>query len=639
MPNVNQLIWAARMIGGTLRPRSAKVGFPITADGSGTPNATDGSRAQVAAFYQARMGHLKRNHEKAILSRARYFCFFAAFCVILAILLYLSLAGHFLPIWPAVLPVVPAIFSIEKARRCKNRARDAISVLGLYQRRLDRVRHEWMGKGDPGSDLEMPEHPSARDLDFFGEGSMFELLCDVETPSGRETLAKWLQFPASREEAIARQQSVRCLRDRIKLREALARLREGEASEFSWNKLREWLVAAPVKLPRWAPWVGLALSLSLGVVAGCWGAGILQAADAVWVLALIVAGEIGLAQCLRSRVRSILAVLLWPARKVESLRRFSALVQEEQLDSPQLTELQRKLRGSSERIARLERLLRLIELRRDEWLFYLLLLLLWTTQWTVQLEWWRERHGRELVEWMRVLGEFESLMAIAAYAYENPVDPFPELADDGPLFEATAIGHPLIDARTCVRNDLKLGGHTGFLMITGSNMSGKSTLLRTVGLNATLAWMGAPVRASRLRVSDLQVCTSIGVEDSLLHGASHFYAEVQRLKATLDRARAGQPVLFLIDELFGGTNSADRRTAAEAVIRSLVEHKAIGLVTSHDLALSEIGEMQELKGANVRFTDLPSAEGFMKFDYRIYPGKLEHGSALTIVKLMGLLPQ
>jgi DNA mismatch repair ATPase MutS len=244
---------------------------------------------------------------------------------------------------------------------------------------------------------------------------------------------------------------------------------------------------------------------------------------------------------------------------------------------------------------------------------------LWTTQWTLQLEWWRQRHGRELVKWVTVLGEFESLMAIAAYAYENPDDPFPELADDSPLFEATAIGHPLIDPRTCVRNDLELGGDTRFLMVTGSNMSGKSTLLRTVGLNAALAWMGAPVRASRLRISSFQVYASMRVEDSLLRGASHFYAEVQRLKATLDRAKSGQPVLFLVDELFGGTNSADRRTAAEAVIRSLVEYQAIGLVTSHDLALSEIGEIQELKGANVHFTDLPSADRFMEFDYRIYP--------------------
>lgn len=229
-------------------------------------------------------------------------------------------------------------------------------------------------------------------------------------------------------------------------------------------------------------------------------------------------------------------------------------------------------------------------------------------------------------------------MAIAAYAFENPEDPYPELVDEGPLFEATYLGHPLLDARACVRNDVKLDDETRFFIVTGSNMSGKSTLLRAVGLNATLAWMGAPVRAQRLRLSPLQVCASIRIEDSLLDGTSRFYAEVQRLKAMLDRARTGPPVLFLIDELFGGTNSADRRIAAEALIHSLVERQSIGMVTSHALALSEIGEIQELKGTNVHFADSPAADGRMTFDYRIHRGKLKHGNALRIIKLVGLLP-
>lgn len=204
--------------------------------------------------------------------------------------------------------------------------------------------------------------------------------------------------------------------------------------------------------------------------------------------------------------------------------------------------------------------------------------------------------------------------------------------------EAIALGHPLMDRRTCVCNDLLLTEQKRFLLLTGSNMSGKSTLLRAVGLNATLAWMGAPVYAKRLRLSRLQVCASIRIQDSLLDGSSRFYAEVQRLKAMLDLEKDGKPVLFLIDELFGGTNSADRRVAAEAVIRSLVEHQGIGLVTTHDLALSEIGEMKDLKGMNVHFTDLPTADGQLKFDYRIRSGRLDHGNALKIVKMVGLAP-
>ncbi|HEX5411868.1 MAG TPA: hypothetical protein VFZ27_08385 [Terriglobia bacterium] len=172
-------------------------------------------------------------------------------------------------------------------------------------------------------------------------------------------------------------------------------------------------------------------------------------------------------------------------------------------------------------------------------------------------------------------------------------------------------------------------------MVTGSNMSGKSTLLRTVGLNATLAWMGAPVRATSLRTSQLNICASIRIEDSLLHGLSHFYAEVQRLRAILDQAASGPPVLFLIDELFAGTNSVDRRIAAEAVIRLLLERSAIGLATSHDLALTEIAEKRDLAAANVHLSDTPAVEG-LSFDYLLRKGKLDHGNALKIIQMVGI---
>jgi DNA mismatch repair ATPase MutS len=280
-------------------------------------------------------------------------------------------------------------------------------------------------------------------------------------------------------------------------------------------------------------------------------------------------------------------------------------------------------------------MINLLELRKNEYLFYPLPLVMWTTQWTMRIEQWRAKRGGEVVGWLTALGEFEALIAIAAYAYENPGDPFPEFAVEGPLFDATAMGHPLMDVRTCVRNDLRLGGDLRFMIVTGSNMSGKSTLLRAAGLNATLAWMGAPVRASALRLSPLQICASIRVEDSLMNGRSRFYAEVERLKATFDRASSGALVFFLIDELFGGTNSADRRVAAEAVIRMLVERHAVGLVTSHDLTLAEIAEKPCLRGANVHFSDKPSVEG-LSFDYCLRPGKVDHSNALKIINMMGI---
>lgn len=501
------------------------------------------------------------------------------------------------------------------------------------------MRHEWMGQGDPGMDLREPDHLSARDIDLFGQGSMFELLCDVDTPAGRETLARWLQHEAPVEEIISRQDSIRSLRHRTALREKLELLREGETSELSWGMLRDWLTAPPAHIPRWAPLSALVLPIALAAAFAFWAITLFHSALALWLMVGVGLVEGGVALLLGGRVRAILAELQISGRKLESLRRMCAFVQATPLNAPSLAELQRGFADSTSRIGGLQRLVARLRFRDNEFTVWFFSLSMGTTRTAFGIERWRQRHGRQLVEWMSRLGEFEALMAIAAYAYENPDDAFPEFTGDGPLFEAVGMGHPLMDAQICVRNDVVLDRDERFLLVTGSNMSGKSTLLRSVGLNATLAQMGAPVRAERLRLSPTHVCASIRVEDSLLEGASRFYAEVQRLKAILEMARSGRPVLFLIDELFAGTNSSDRRIAAEAVIGSLATDQAIGLVTSHDMALSEIAEKKQCKGENVHFTDLSTADGSLAFDYRIHPGKLARGNALKIVKLVGLAPE
>jgi len=492
-----------------------------------------------------------------------------------------------------------------------------------------------MGKGDPGEDLEMDGHLSAADLDLFGEGSLYELLCDVHTPAGRETLARWLQQPGKPEEVVSRQQSIRYLRDRIDLREKMALVRAGKADEYSWNAFHSWLAAGPIDFSRWAPWVALLLSFSMVTAGASWWGGLLQAHVALWAMATIAAAEGVLALWLRGRVRRVMEGLLLSVDRLKAIQKLCELIENAKLETPGLVSLQNRLRGLPKGVGRLQRLLVRRDALRNEWFIYVCLLLMWSTQWTIQIERWRQRHGGEFQEQLRALGDFEALMAIAAYAYENPDDPNPEFERDGPLFKATGLGHPLIDPARCVRNDIKLSDETQFLMVTGSNMSGKSTLLRAVGLNATLAWMGAPVRATGLRMSQMKISASIRVEDSLLHGLSHFYAEVQRLRAMLDHATSGPPVLFLIDELFAGTNSADRRVAAEAVIRLLVERRAVGLVTSHDLALTEIAEKHDLAGTNVHFSDTPTAEG-LSFDYHLRKGKLDHGNALKIIQMVGI---
>jgi DNA mismatch repair ATPase MutS len=229
------------------------------------------------------------------------------------------------------------------------------------------------------------------------------------------------------------------------------------------------------------------------------------------------------------------------------------------------------------------------------------------------------------------------LCSLATFAYERPDAVFPELAAgaDGPLFDGADVRHPLIPRDQAVGNDVRLGSECALWIVSGSNMSGKSTLLRAVGLNTALAWAGAPVCCARLRVSPLCIGASIRVNDSLLDNKSRFYAEISRLRDIVDLARGGRPTLFLLDELLSGTNSHDRRIGGAAVIQGLVERGAIGLVTTHDLALAEITATLGERARNVHFED-HIENGQIDFDYHLRPGVVERSNALELMRAVGL---
>jgi DNA mismatch repair ATPase MutS len=248
---------------------------------------------------------------------------------------------------------------------------------------------------------------------------------------------------------------------------------------------------------------------------------------------------------------------------------------------------------------------------------------------------WRQAHGGALRLWMDAIGQMEALLALASYSYERPSDSFPEFVDGPAVFEGEELGHPLVPAALCVRNDVSISGETRVLLVSGSNMSGKSTLLRAVGMNTVLAMAGAPVRARRLRLTPLHVGASIRVNDSLQEGSSRFYAEITRLRQICDFAGGSPPLLFLLDELLQGTNSKDRRIGAEGIVRALVNRGAIGLVSTHDLALTDIGGAVEGHLRNVHFQD-ELANGRMTFDYKLRDGVVAKSNGLELMRSIGL---
>jgi DNA mismatch repair ATPase MutS len=328
------------------------------------------------------------------------------------------------------------------------------------------------------------------------------------------------------------------------------------------------------------------------------------------------------------------------SHELHALAHKLARIERESFSTPHLASLAAALRSSgeppSQAIARLGRMVTLLDSEENQFFQPIAWALLWSTQLAFAVEAWRARQGPAISLWLETLGELEALLALAGYSFEHPDDPFPTIVESGSRFDGHALGHPLLPDAQTTRNDVRLGDdEPRAMLVSGSNMSGKSTLLRTVGINAVLALAGAPVRARALTISPLAIGATLRIEDSLQAGRSRFFAEISRLRELVDRARGPLPLLFLLDEIFHGTNSQDRRVGAEAVIGTLIDQQAIGLVTTHDLALTELTARADGAVVNMHFEDQFS-EGAMTFDYRLRPGVVQKSNALALMRAVGL---
>ena len=475
------------------------------------------------------------------------------------------------------------------------------------------------------------DHLYAADLDCVGTGSVFELLCTARTGEGERIFAEWLLSPAPAEEIRARQQAVEELRSHVELRESLALAGEDVRRAIDTEWLARWGAVgtiAPSSVLRWA--VAAVVVLLLGGLA---------VAPSPMALAPIVALHVATALALRGRVSALVATIDRPARDLRTLALVLAVIERAQFRSPRLQAVAQALmvdgQPPSAQVNRLRRLVDLLDARRNQMFIPFAGVLLWTTQLGLALAAWRARCGPAIGRWVSAVAELEALLSLAQHAYEHPDDPFPELLEEGPVFEGTGLAHPLLPSDRAVRNDVTLDAAHQLLVVSGSNMSGKSTMLRTIGVNVVLAMAGGTVRAQCLRLSPLALGASIRVGDSLLDGRSRFYAEILRLRDILRQAHAPCPLLFLLDEILGGTNSHDRRIGAEAVVRSLVRERSIGLVTTHDLALTSLAEALAPVAANVHFAD-QMVDGELRFDYRMHPGVVTHSNALALMRAVGI---
>lgn len=597
------------------------------------PATTATTDADPAAEYRrrlaARTSSLEREEAQSrALWRYRRIVFAAG-----AVMLLAALGGYLAPWWMA-LPVAVFIALMAIHERVNRRRDHFARAVAYYERGLKRIGDVWAGSGETGERFAAPHHPFAEDLDLFGRGSLFELLSTARTRAGEETLASWLLHPATIEEIRARQEAVAELRPRLDLREDLALLAAEVRTGVDAGMLTAWGSAPPVHFSKAlrlaAPIIGIA---SLAAVIAWLALGWAMAALA----ALVVEGIFFF--LVQERVGHVIAAVEGPSRDLKLFSETLARIERERFSSPRLKELRAALdtggHPPSEQIARLSRMVEILDSTRNIIFAPLALILLIPAQLAFAIERWRQVSGRAVGDWLAAVGEFEALSSFAGYSAEHPADPFPEMVKDGPCFIGEGLAHPLIPSARAVANDVALDERQSALIVSGSNMSGKSTLLRTVGINAVLAQAGAPVRARRLRLSPLTLGASIHILDSLQEGSSRFYAEITRLRQIVDLAKGERPLLFLLDEILSGTNSHDRRIGASSVVKGLVERGAIGLLTTHDLALTEIAEELGGRAVNVHFEDHLEG-GKMTFDYRMQPGVVRKSNAIELMRAVGL---
>ena len=515
------------------------------------------------------------------------------------------------------------------------RARSAAQrSIQFYERGLARIDDRWAGTGEAGDRFRDDRHLYANDLDIFGRGSLFELLSLARTRAGEEALAAWLTHPAAPQEVAARRDAVTELAPALDLREALSLAGSDVAAGVDSNGLVTWAEGSAILSGSWRR--AAAALLTAGIIGSAlyWWA----TADYGYFAAVLVI-EILFSIPQRRSVQRALHSAEAPARDLDILAHVLARLERETFTTARLNDLRRRLDTegvpASWAIGRLHWLVELHDWQHNQFFAPIGAALLWGTHLAWAIEAWRRVHGAHVRSWLRTVGEFEALSSLSAYRFEHPDDVWPDIVEGAATFDGASIGHPLLPAAKMVRNDVHLNGETRLLVISGSNMSGKSTLLRTVGINGVLALAGAPVRATRLLMTPLAIGATLRIQDSLQEGRSRFYAEITRIRELADLARGPEPLLFLLDEIFHGTNSHDRLVGATGVLRSLLDRGAIGLITTHDLALTAIADSLSTRAANMHFEDRFEG-GEIVFDFRMKPGPVTRSNALALMRSVGL---
>lgn len=551
----------------------------------------------------------------------------------------------------AVLAFVAFLALVVVHSRAREEVRWHDTLRALSEEGLARLDRDW----DRLPSIPGPADAAAfaADLDVFGHASLTRILGPVATTPGGTALVRWLLGPAGASTIRERQAAMIELARRYDLRERLAargrlaapaagggRGRDRQVKRFlTWAEGRPWLRERP-----WLLWTGRISPLVAAALMALNAAGLVG--YRTWLALLTV--NLALTFTIGREIQRIFDRAFARESEVQSYSALFRILSEAEFEAPALRWIHGVLTvggvAAHQHMARLHRLLDRAELRHSMFYLPIQAFTLWDIHVLAQLERWQTTAGTRVRRWLEAFGEAEALTALATLHHDQPDWAIPEVVEAGPpRLEAEGLGHPLLRDETRVPNDVELGPPGTFLFVTGSNMSGKSTLLRAIGLNAVLAQAGAPVCATRFRLSPLRIATSMRIHDSLERGLSHYMAELQRLKAVVEAARRATArgdcaLLYLLDDVLQGTNTAERRVAVRRILQHLLGQHAIGALTTHDLALADAPQLSEAaRPAHFAETIESGPDGpKISFDYRLRPGVATSTNALKLLEIVGL---
>ena len=491
---------------------------------------------------------------------------------------------------------------------------------------------------ETGAEHILKEHPYSNDLDIFGRASLFQYINRTTSEPGSRQLAEYLQAPASMHDISQRQLAIKELSTKVLWIQDLQSFgKKDKITFFTRDRLDAWMKEPPA-FSQYKPWRWLRYLLPLVILSIITLYIFNLASDTVFYLTLLIFAII--AYQINKVVAPIHEKLSKASDELNTLATSISLIEKQKLETPLLKELQssfvKQNKNVSDEIARAKQILDRLDIRYNIVLSAPLnLLLLWNLQQVLDLENWKQDQQSNFNLWFDALARFEALNSFAILYFNHPEWVFPTIKSEYFSIAGKDIGHPLIQKEKRVNNFINIENSAELMLVTGSNMAGKSTYLRSIGVNVVLAMAGAPVCATEFIVSHVQLISSMRITDNLEESTSTFYAELKKLKTIIERVNAGEEVFILLDEILRGTNSLDRHTGSKALIKQLIKHKAAAIIATHDLELANVKENFTDNILNYHF-DVQVSNDELYFDYLLKPGVCNSLNASILMKKIGI---